>query len=134
MSGNASAQAGDAERILKAMSDYLTSQKAMMVSFDTNIEVITPISKKVNLRPRVSSCSGDRISFVSVELAAMRILMTSLQQSPKNWEFAASEPEIQPRCRQPPCRPRRTRPVLVDRSVLAIVERYVGPRAAAPVE
>jgi hypothetical protein len=40
--GNASAQADDAERILKAMSDYLISQKAMLVSFDTDIEVITP--------------------------------------------------------------------------------------------
>jgi hypothetical protein len=47
MSGTASAQAGDAERILKAMSDYLTSQKAMMVSFDTNIEVITPDLQKI---------------------------------------------------------------------------------------
>jgi hypothetical protein len=40
MSGNASAQAGDAERILKAMSDYLTSQKVMMFSFDADVEVI----------------------------------------------------------------------------------------------
>jgi hypothetical protein len=47
MSGNASAQAGDAERILKAMSDYLTSQKAMMVSFDADIEVITPDLQKI---------------------------------------------------------------------------------------
>jgi hypothetical protein len=44
---SASAQAGDAERILKAMSNYLTSQKAMMVSFDTDIEVITPDLQKI---------------------------------------------------------------------------------------
>jgi hypothetical protein len=47
MSGSASAQAGDAERILKAMSDYLTGQKAMMVSFDSDIEVITPDLQKI---------------------------------------------------------------------------------------
>jgi hypothetical protein len=47
VSGNASAQAGDAERILKAMSDYLISQKAMLVSFDTDIEVITPDLQKI---------------------------------------------------------------------------------------
>jgi hypothetical protein len=47
VSGNASAQADDAERILKAMSDYLISQKAMLVSFDTDIEVITPDLQKI---------------------------------------------------------------------------------------
>src|SRR5436190_3250414 len=47
MTGNASAQAGDAERILKAMSDYLTSRKAMLVSFDSDIEVITPDLQKI---------------------------------------------------------------------------------------
>jgi hypothetical protein len=47
MSGSTSAQAGDAERILKAMSDYLTAQKAMMVAFDTDIEVITPDLQKI---------------------------------------------------------------------------------------
>jgi len=47
MTGNASAEAGDAERILKAMSDYLTSRKAMLVSFDSDIEVITPDLQKI---------------------------------------------------------------------------------------
>src|SRR5262245_28997347 len=47
MSGNASAQAADAERILKTMSDYLTTRKAIMVSFDTDIEVITPDLQKI---------------------------------------------------------------------------------------
>jgi hypothetical protein len=47
MSGHAGAQTSDAERILKAMSDYLTSQKAMMMSFDSDIEVITPDLQKI---------------------------------------------------------------------------------------
>jgi hypothetical protein len=47
MTGNASAEAGDAERILKAMSDYLTSRKAMLGSFDSDIEVITPDLQKI---------------------------------------------------------------------------------------
>jgi len=47
MSGNASVQAADAERILKTMSDYLTTQKAIMVSFDTAIEVVTPDLQKI---------------------------------------------------------------------------------------
>jgi len=47
MSGGVSAQTGDAERILKAMSDYLSSQKAMLVAFDTDIEVITSELQKI---------------------------------------------------------------------------------------
>jgi len=47
MFGGPRAQAGDAERILKAMSDYLTSQKAMLVAFDSDIEVITPELQKI---------------------------------------------------------------------------------------
>lgn len=47
MSGGARAQAGDAERILKAMSDYLASQKAMLVAVDTDIEVITSELQKI---------------------------------------------------------------------------------------
>jgi hypothetical protein len=47
MSDGVSAQTGDAERILKTMSDYLSSQKAMLVAFDSDIEVITPELQKI---------------------------------------------------------------------------------------
>jgi hypothetical protein len=41
------AQTDDANKILKAMSDYLGSQKNLSASFDTDIEVITPQIEKI---------------------------------------------------------------------------------------
>jgi hypothetical protein len=43
----ASAAADDAGQILKAMSDYLGSQKTISASYDTSIEVITPDLEKI---------------------------------------------------------------------------------------
>jgi hypothetical protein len=43
----ARAQAGDAEKLLKAMSDYVASQKAASVTFDSDIEVITSSLQKI---------------------------------------------------------------------------------------
>lgn len=43
----ARAQDDDAATILKAMSDYMASQKSLSLSFDTNIEVITPEIQKI---------------------------------------------------------------------------------------
>src|SRR6516164_2543391 len=45
--GPALAQADDANKILKAMSDYLGSQKNFSASFDSNLEVITPQIEKI---------------------------------------------------------------------------------------
>jgi len=44
---DARAQSDDANKILKAMSDYLASQKSISLSFDTDIEVITPYVQKI---------------------------------------------------------------------------------------
>jgi hypothetical protein len=41
------AQADDADKILKAMSDYIASQKTLSVTFDSDIEVITPELEKL---------------------------------------------------------------------------------------
>jgi hypothetical protein len=43
----ASAQGGDADRLLKAMSDYVASQKSMSVTYDSDIEVITSNLQKI---------------------------------------------------------------------------------------
>lgn len=43
----ARAQDDDAAKILKAMSDYMASQKSISLSFDTDIEVITPEIEKI---------------------------------------------------------------------------------------
>jgi hypothetical protein len=43
----AHAQDDDAGKILKAMSDYMASQKSISLSFDTDIEVITPEIEKI---------------------------------------------------------------------------------------
>ena len=53
------AQADDANKILKAMSDYLGSQKNLLASFDTDIEVITPQIEKIQF---ASSAIGDKPS------------------------------------------------------------------------
>ncbi|MEJ2376992.1 MAG: DUF2092 domain-containing protein [Pseudolabrys sp.] len=41
------AQSNDAGKILKAMSDYITSQKTISLSYDSSIEVITPELQKI---------------------------------------------------------------------------------------
>jgi hypothetical protein len=43
----AKAQSNDADKILKAMSDYVASQKTLSVTFDSDIEVITPNLRKI---------------------------------------------------------------------------------------
>lgn len=40
-------ESGDAKTILKAMSDYVTSQKSISVKFNSDIEVITPDLQKI---------------------------------------------------------------------------------------
>jgi hypothetical protein len=47
VASGAHAQDDDAAKILKAMSDYMASQKAISLSFDTDIEVITPEIEKI---------------------------------------------------------------------------------------
>jgi hypothetical protein len=49
-----SASAGDPEALLKAMSDYLASQKSLSAKFDSDIEVVTPELQKIQF-----SSSGD---------------------------------------------------------------------------
>jgi hypothetical protein len=46
-SGSALAQSDDANALLKAMSEYLASQKNIAASFDSDIEVITPQVQKI---------------------------------------------------------------------------------------
>jgi hypothetical protein len=43
----ASADSGDADKLLKAMSDYVASQKTISVSYDSDIEVITSSLQKI---------------------------------------------------------------------------------------
>src|SRR4051812_40787218 len=43
----AEAQADDAGKILKRMSDYMASQKTLSLTYDTDIEVITPELQKI---------------------------------------------------------------------------------------
>jgi len=44
---HAAAQGSDADRILKKMSDYVASQKTLSVTFDSDIEVMTPNLQKI---------------------------------------------------------------------------------------
>jgi hypothetical protein len=43
----ASAESGDADKILKAMSDYVASQKTISVAYDSDVEVITSSLQKI---------------------------------------------------------------------------------------
>ena len=43
----ASAQSGDAEKLLKGMADYVASQKALTVTYDSDVEVITSNLQKI---------------------------------------------------------------------------------------
>src|SRR5512134_778823 len=43
----AQAQASDAKAILKAMSEYVRSQKTIELTFDSDIEVVTPQLEKI---------------------------------------------------------------------------------------
>jgi hypothetical protein len=47
VASNARAQEDNAREILKAMADYVASQKAISATFDTDIEVITPEVQKI---------------------------------------------------------------------------------------
>jgi len=44
---HAGAQSTGADKILKAMSDYVTSQKTLSVTYDSDVEVITPNLQKI---------------------------------------------------------------------------------------
>ena len=44
---HASAQDSGADKILKAMSDYVTGQKTLSVTYDSDVEVITPTLQKI---------------------------------------------------------------------------------------
>ena len=48
----AGAQNGDAEKLLKGMADYVTAQKTLSVTYDSDIEVITNNLQKIQF----SSC------------------------------------------------------------------------------
>ena len=46
------AQAQDAGKVLKAMTDYVTSQKIISITYDTDIEVITNDLQKIQFARR----------------------------------------------------------------------------------
>lgn len=50
----ASAQASDARAVLKSMADYVSSQQTIELTFDSDIEVITPLMEKIQF-----ASSGD---------------------------------------------------------------------------
>jgi hypothetical protein len=58
------AQSDDATKILKSMSDYLASQKSLSLTFDTDIEVITPELQKIQFTSsgQVQLSRPDKIS------------------------------------------------------------------------
>jgi hypothetical protein len=62
------AQAGDAKAMLKAMSDYVGRQKSIELSFDSDIEVITPHLEKIQF-----TTSGDALLQRPNKLRAHRV-------------------------------------------------------------
>jgi len=49
MSNSATAQESEAKKLLKAMSEYMASQKAISFNYDTNLEVVTKDHQKILL-------------------------------------------------------------------------------------
>jgi hypothetical protein len=47
LGSQAGAESGDAEKLLKGMADYVTSQKTLAVTYDSDIEVITSSLQKI---------------------------------------------------------------------------------------
>ena len=68
MSWPLAAQGGDAKSILKAMSDYINSQKTIEITFDSDIEVITPQLEKIQF-----TNSGDILMSRPNKLRAHRV-------------------------------------------------------------
>lgn len=64
----AQAQGGDAKSILKAMSDYVSSRKTLRLTFDSDIEVITPQLEKIQF-----TNSGDALLSRPDKLRAHRV-------------------------------------------------------------
>jgi hypothetical protein len=64
----AQAQGSDAKSILKAMSDYVSSQKTIELTFDSDIEVITPQLEKIQF-----TNSGDMLLSRPDKLRAHRV-------------------------------------------------------------
>jgi hypothetical protein len=64
----AQAQASDATSILKAMSDYMGSQKTIELTFDSDIEIITPQMEKIQF-----TSSGDVLLSRPDKIRAHRI-------------------------------------------------------------
>lgn len=65
---SALAQAGDAQAILKTMSDYVSSQTTIELTFDSDIEVITPQLEKIQF-----SNSGEALLSRPDKLRAHRV-------------------------------------------------------------
>lgn len=65
---NAQAQASDAKSVLKAMADYVSSQKTIELKFDSDIEVVTPLLEKIQF-----ASSGDVLLSRPDKLRAHRV-------------------------------------------------------------
>jgi hypothetical protein len=66
--GTAQAQGSDAKSILKSMSDYVSGQKTIEFTFDSDIEVITPLLEKIQF-----TNSGDVLLSRPDKLRAHRV-------------------------------------------------------------
>jgi hypothetical protein len=55
------AQGQDAGKVLKAMSDYVTSQQTISMTFDSDVEVITPELQKIQSSSQVLLSRPDKL-------------------------------------------------------------------------
>jgi hypothetical protein len=66
-----SARADDAEKLLKAKSDYSAAQKSISATFDSDIEIVTPELERFSLQAPENCSLRGRTNCGSVEPAAM---------------------------------------------------------------
>ena len=83
------AQDDDAKSILKKMSEYVSNQKTIEFTFDSDIEVITPRLEKIQFTNSGGALlSRDRTRFARTVSAAMRMWRSASTERPS--AFSAS--------------------------------------------
>ena len=102
----ASAESGDAEKLLKAMSDYVASQNTISVAYDSDIEVITPHLQKIQFASsgQVQLSRPDKIratrtgGYRDVEIVFDGKLVTTRMQSTSSRSMPKGPPIISLTC------------------------------------
>ena len=90
----AQAQEDDALKILKGMSAYLASQKTISLSYDSDIEVITPELQKIQFASSGQVLLSRPTSFTPPAPAATPMSRCSSMERPPRFSAGTSTPSL----------------------------------------